>query len=363
MAARKLRFLLPLWTLAAPIGAWILYAGKGFAFGNLYSYLLGAGLIACVLSAVHHAEVIALRVGEPFGALVLAIAVTTIEVALIVSLMLMPGHVTGALARDTVFATEMIIVTGIVGGCLLLGGIKYKEQKFGLDGVSAALTALAAICVLTLILPNYTSSVPGPFYSHEQLAFVGIVSLVLYGTFLMIQTTRHRDYFLPIDDQGEEKTLVNRPTRRTSYLSLLFLLISLAAVIILAEWLAPSIEEGVDRIGAPRSLVGIIIAFVVLLPEGISALNAARNNRLQSSLNLALGSALASIGLTIPTVAFVSLYKGLPLTLGIDMKSTVLFLLSFFIMLLSLRTGRTTMLQGVILLLIFAVYLFTTIFP
>ena len=359
----RLKLQLPLWTMAAPVLAWLLFAGAGFASGTIYSILLAAGLIGSVLAAVHHAEVIAHRAGEPYGALVLAVAVTSIEVALIISLMLTPGHETATLARDTVFAAEMIIITGIVGGCLLLGGIKFKEQTFGLDGVSAALTVLTAISVLALILPNYTSSIPGPFYNHQQLAFVATVCLILYGTFLLIQTIRHRSYFLQTDEEPTKDTHAAPPDGLTTSLSIVFLLISLVAVVVLAEFLAPGIEAGVDKMGAPKSLVGIIIAMVVLLPEGLSALNASNQNQLQSSLNLALGSALASIGLTIPTVAFVALYKGIPLTLGIDTKSTVLFLLSLFIILLSLRTGRTTILQGVVLLIIFAVYIFTTIVP
>jgi len=359
----RLKLQIPLWTMAAPVFAWLLFAAAGFASGTIYSILLAAGLIGSVLAAVHHAEVIAHRVGEPYGALVLAIAVTSIEVSLIISLMLTPGHETATLARDTVFAAEMIIITGIVGGCLLLGGIKFKEQTFGLDGVSAALTVLTAICVLALILPNYTSSIPGPFYNNKQLTFVAIVSLVLYVTFLLIQTISHRSYFLQEDDQQSDKVHALPPTNKTTWISIGFLLISLVAVVVLAEFLAPGIEAGVDKMGAPRSLVGIIIAMVVLLPEGLSALNASNQNQLQSSLNLALGSALASVGLTIPAVAFVALYKELPLSLGIDTKSTVLFLLSLFTILLSLRTGRTTLLQGVVLLVIFAVYIFTTIVP
>jgi Ca2+:H+ antiporter len=363
----RLKLQIPLWTMAAPILAWLLFAGAAFASGTIYSILLAAGLIGSVLAAVHHAETIAHRVGEPFGALVLAVAVTSIEVALIISLMLTPGHETATLARDTVFAAEMIILTGIVGGSLLLGGIKFKEQTFGLDGVSAALTVLTAISVLTLILPNYTSSVPGPSYNDKQLIFVAIIALLLYATFLLIQTISHRTYFLQAetkpDEKPDEAMHSSPPTGTTTLVSIGFLLISLAAVVVLAEHLAPGVETGVSAMGAPKSLVGIIIAMVVLLPEGLSAMNASNQNQLQSSLNLALGSALASIGLTIPAVAFVSLYKRLPLTLGIDTKSTVLFMLSLLIILLSLRTGRTTLLQGVVLLVIFAVYIFTTIVP
>ena len=355
----------PVWVIGVPLIAWVLFAAKRFLFpdNSFFLFLLALGLISGVLAAVHHAEVVAERVGEPFGALVLAVAVTSIEVSLIISLMLSPGHDSSSLARDTVFAAEMIIITGIVGASLFIGGIKFKEQVFGLDGVSAALTVLTAISVLTLILPNYTLSAPGPFYNKEQLAFVAIVSLILYGIFLLVQTIIHRRYFLQDKDQNQEDPAEVSPTNRQTLISAVFLLISLAIVVILAEELAPAVEKGVDRLGAPKSMVGIIVAMVVLLPEGISALQAARNNQLQSSLNLALGSALASIGLTIPAVAFVSLYYGFPLTLGIDLKSTVLFILSLLIMLLSLRTGRTTLLQGAVLLIIFAVYLFITIIP
>ena len=363
MAGSTSKLQLPVWTLAAPLVAWLLFAGTGLGSGTFYSFLLTAGLIVSVLAAVHHAEVVAHRVGEPYGALVLAGAVTTIEGALIISLMLTPGHESATLARDTVFAAEMIIITGIVGGVLLLGGIKFKEQTFGLDGVSASLTVLTAICVLALVLPNYTVSIPGPYYNNHQLAFVAIISLVLYGTFLLVQTIRHRAYFLSDDPEHPEGEHSIRPTKKTATISVLFLVISLAIVVILAETLAPALETGIEKAGAPKSLVGIIIAMVVLLPEGISALQAAGNNRLQAALNLALGSALASIGLTIPAVAFVSIFTGLPLSLGIDTKSTVLFILSLFIILLSLRTGKTTLLQGVVLLVIFAVYIFTTIVP
>lgn len=353
----------PVWTLAAPIAAWLLFLAGSPAWGVVYWLLLTAALIFSVLASVHHAEVIAARVGEPFGALVLAIAITAIEVSLIIALMLTPGHETATLARDTVFAAEMILITAIVGACLLLGGLKFKEQTFSMEGVGASLNVLIAISALTLILPNYTSSIPGPYYNHQQLAFVAVVSLVLYGTFLCVQTTSLRHYFLSADPQNLSEATPVRPGKKAMTISLVFLLVSLSAVVILAELLAPGVETIVENAGAPKSLVGIIIAMVVLLPEGLSAIQAANHNQLQSSLNLALGSALASIGLTIPAVALVSLYKGLPMTLGIDAKSTVLFVLSLFIILISLRTGRTNLLQGAVLLVIFAVYLFTTIIP
>lgn len=354
---------LPIWTIAAPVLAWLLYFTTPDSPGSLPALFIGLALIGTVMAAVHHAEVIAHRIGEPYGTLVLAIAVTIIEVSLIVSLMLSGGPDTATLARDTVFAAVMIILTGIIGLCLLAGGARYGEQVFGKYGVSAALVTLTAITVLTLILPNFTTTVAGPVYSSSQLIFVAIVSLVLYGTFVVVQAVRHRDYFLPADADNNEEAHAAPPTKRTALLSTLLLLLGLGVVVLLAKALSPTIERGVMELGAPKSLVGIIVALVILLPEGWAALRAARKNRLQTSLNLALGSALASIGLTIPAVAGVSVITGLPVTLGIDTKSMVLLILSLFTIMLSFGTGRTTLLQGVVLLVIFAVYLFTTIVP
>ena len=225
------------------------------------------------------------------------------------------------------------------------------------------MVTLTAITVLTLILPNYTTSVSGPFYNQSQLIFVSIISLVLYGTFVLVQAVRHRDYFLPANAQLDEDVHAAPPTRAAAWLSTALLLVCLGAVVLLAKMLAPTIEKGVVSIGAPKSLVGVIVALVILLPEGMAAVHAARKNRLQTSLNLALGSALASIGLTIPAVAIVSVAQGFPVTLGIDTKSMLLLVLSLFIIMLSFGTGRTTILQGVVLLVVFAVYLFTTIVP
>ena len=353
----------PLWTIAAPLGGWLLLAFARLEPGAWFGLLLAAGLFGSVLAAVHHAEVVAHRVGEPFGTLVLAGAVTVIEVALIISLMLAGGADTAALPRDTVFATVMIILNGIVGACMLLGGSRHGEQDYTLRGVSASLATLAAIVTLTLVLPNYTTTVPGPSYSASQLGFVALVSLLLYGTFVFVQTVRHRDYFLPPPSAAGEEAHAPPPTGRLALASAGLLFLCLGAVVLLAKATSPALESAVERVGAPKALVGVVIAAVVLLPEGVAALRAARANRLQTSLNLALGSALATIGLTIPAVALVSLANGWTLTLGIDARSSVLLLLSLVVAVLSLGTGRTTVLQGVIHLVIFAAYLFTTIVP
>ena len=363
----KLTSRLPVWSILCPGVAWVLLllnlTGRGAGLGGLLTVLLAFGLIAGVLAAVFHAEVVAHRVGEPYGTLVLALAVTGIEVALIVSLMIAGGEAASGLARDTVFASVMIILNGMVGICLLSGGRRHGEQTFGLFGVSAALVTLAAIAVLTLVLPNYTTTVLGPVYSRSQLMFIAAVSLVLYATFVLVQTVRHRDYFLPAVGLSDEAVHAPPPSTQMTGLSLALLLASLGAVVLLAKALSPTLDVAVETMGAPKALVGITIAVIVLLPESIAAYQAARANRLQTSLNLALGSALASIGLTIPAVSFVSLMTGWSLSLGIDAKSTVLLVLSLFVASLSLGTGRTTVMQGTVHLVIFAVYLFTAIVP
>lgn len=358
------RFYLLLWTIVVPILAWLAYFGISMGLGELYSILLAGLLVGSVLAAVHHAEVIAYRVGEPFGTLLLALAITVIEVALIISLMLSGGGLeTTALARDTVLAAVMIILTGIIGICIVVGAMSYKEQAFSLQGVSAVLVTLTSILVFCLILPNYTTSMEGPEYTPAQLAFVSVVCLILYITFTMVQTMRHRSYFLPPDADENEEAHLDPPTLKVAWISTLFLFLCLAIVVLLAKALAPDIENAVLVAGAPKSLVGVIIAAVVLMPEGLAAYRAARKNRLQTSLNLALGSALASIGLTIPAVGIVSVITGMRITLGIDMKAMVLLVLAQFTIMLSLATGRTNILQGVVLLVIFLVYLFTTIVP
>jgi Ca2+:H+ antiporter len=299
-------------------------------------------------------------VGEPYGTLLLALAVTLIEVALIVSLMIAGGAQAAALARDTVFAAVMIILNGIIGLCLLVGGLRHREQTFSLDGVSAALVALAAIVILTLVFPNYTLTTPGPYYSSSQLMLIAVLSLVIYAAFVFAQTIGHRGIF--VDDESPAQHAPPPGNALTAW-SAILLPACLTAVVLLAKKLAPSLETAVLRVGAPNAVVGVIIAAIVLLPEGLAALRAARANRLQTSLNLALGSALASIGLTIPAVSVLSLYMHTELVLGIDNKSTLLLILSLFITAIALRTGRTIVLHGIVLLVIFAVYLFTTVVP
>lgn len=351
------------WTILLPVVAAVYYF-MGFAsMGGLYQLIGGGLLIASVLSAVHHSEVVAHKVGEPFGTIILAIAITIIEVSLIVSLMLSGGEDSVMLARDTVFAAVMIILNGIVGICLLVGSARHFEQFFHKSSANTALVSLVAILFLTLILPNFTTSMSGPIYSEVQLIFVSLACLIIYSTFLLVQTIRHRNYFLYDEDNDEDPDTHYEIPMPKVILSLLFLVMCLALVVLLAKKLSPAIEDMVISANMPMSMVGVIIAIIVLMPEGLAAIRAARNNRIQTSLNLALGSALASIGLTIPAVSIVASILDIDLVLGIDPKSLVLLMLSILIVMMSLSKGKTNILYGVVLLVNFAAYIFTIIFP
>jgi Ca2+:H+ antiporter len=356
------KFALPLWTLIFPALGLVAIGISLYAKGTIGVALATVVLIGAVLAAVHHAEVVAHRVGEPFGTLVLAVAVTVIEVSLIVSLMLSDAGDASALARDTVFAAIMIILNGIVGLCLMAGGLRHGEQRFTLRGVSAALAVLTAMVVLSLVLPNYVSSAAGPQYAPAQLVFVAVVSLFLYLTFVLVQTVRHREYFLPDQDLPDDAH-AEPPSNQTAIVALGLLLVALVGVVMLAKGLSATVERAILDAGLPLAIVGVVIAALVLAPESLAAYRAAKRNRLQTSLNLALGSALATIGLTIPSVAIVSLTLGLSLALGIGPKSITLLILSLFTITLSLGTGRTTILGGAVHLVIFAAYLFTTVIP
>jgi len=360
MAATKT----PWWTWTWPALAWAILLIASFLSANgLVLALAGIVLIATVFAAVHHAEVIAHRVGEPFGTLVLALAVTVIETALIVSVMISAPAEKAGLARDTVFAAVMIVCNGIVGLCLLLGGARHHEQGFQVQGASAALAVLVALTSLALIIPSYVSAELGPLYSPAQLVFAGFVSLVLYGSFVFIQTGPHRDYFLSTEAVDEEEDAHALPSNRATLLSVGLLLVSLVAVVGLAKVLTPTVEFGVAQLKVPKAVVGIIIALLVLLPETLAALNAALRNRLQTSLNLALGSALATIGLTIPAVAAVSLVLGQPIAAGLDAKDQVLLAVTLLLGVITLGTGRTTVLQGIVHLVMFAAFLFFAVVP
>lgn len=357
--ARPLRRLpAPLWTALLPVLTLGFVAAVHLMWGGrVPGWLIlpaAALLFATVFAAVHHAETVAHRLGDPYGAILLALAVTIIEVALIVAVLLEAPPGTSEIARDTVFAAIMIVLNGIVGLCLLIGGVRFHEQGFQARGATAALGVLATVAVLALVLPNFTLATPGPVYAPPQLIFVAATSLALYGLFLFVQMIRHREDFR---DPAGDHDAGPPPDPRAFRVALGLLPLALVAVVALAETLSPVVEGAVARAGLPAALVGVAIAMVVLMPEGTAAIRAARANRLQTSLNLALGSALASICLTIPTVAILSLILGHPLALGLEAEHIVLLVLSLFMATLTLATGRTTVLQGGIHLVIFGAFL------
>ncbi|HEY1418977.1 MAG TPA: hypothetical protein VGF41_13800 [Myxococcaceae bacterium] len=336
--------------IAAGVGPWL-------------AVLCSVGLIGSVMAAVHHAEVVAHRVGEPFGTLILAVAVTVIEASLILSMMFAGGEHTAVLPRDTLYAAVMIICNGVIGLCILVGGIRHREQTFRIEGASPVYAALVALATLVLVLPNFTIDAPGPIYTPIQLDFAGLESLLLWGVFVFVQTVRHRDYFLGPEGGDGEGGHHPPPTALAAWTSLGLLLVSLVGVVGLAKVLSPSIEAGVRAMGAPEAVVGIAIALLVLLPETVAAVRSAAANRLQTSMNLALGSALATIGLTIPAVVVASQLFHLPVVLGLPPKDMVLLFLTFLVGGMTLGSGRTSIMQGAVQLVVFATFLFLSVVP
>ncbi|MFJ9211185.1 calcium:proton antiporter [Streptomyces sp. NPDC102264] len=362
-----IRSLVSQWTVVVPLVAVVaLVLSWGRSLPGFAVALVALCLAGAVLAAVHHAEVVAHRVGEPFGSLVLAVAVTVIEVALIVTLMIDGGDRTASLARDTVFAAVMITCNGILGLCLLVGAVRSRVAVFNAEGTGTALATVATLATLTLVIPTFTTSKPGPEFSPAQLAFAAVASLVLYGLFVAVQTVRHRDYFLPVTQEGdvrEEDAHAPLPTRSATVLSLVMLVVALIAVVGDAKAVSPTIESGVESAGLPQAVVGVVIALLVLLPETLAAVRAARRERVQTSLNLALGSAIASIGLTIPAIALATIWLSGPLVLGLGAIHMVLLALTVVVGALTVAPGRATLLQGGVHLGIFAAFVFLAISP
>jgi len=349
--------------LAVVLFAAVTAAGYKFApspAGLLFAAVLLLILFGTVFAAVHHAEVVAERIGEPFGTLLLTLAVTIIEVALIATIMLGEKTVT-TLARDTVFAVVMIVCNGLVGLCILAGGLRYREQDIQVSGSSLYLSVLSVLATITLIMPNYTLTTPGPIYSAAQLGFVSTVTILLYGVFLYTQTVRHRDYF--VADGGAAAHEGPRASKRMILLSAGLLLVSLLAVVLLAKKFSQVVDAGAALIGAPPAFAGILVALLILMPEGVAAIAAARRNDLQKSINLALGSSLATIGLTIPAVAVASYKLDKQLVLGLPPQDMVLLVLTLLLSLLTLGSGRTNILFGLVHLVVFAVFMFMVFVP
>src|ERR1700731_4128068 len=359
-----------------PRSAWIFPAlavllfaaatAAGYSFTPSPAGLVFAGVLLLILfgtvfAAVHHAEVVAERIGEPFGTLLLTLSVTIIEVALIATIMLGEKAAVTTLARDTVFAVVMIVCNGLVGLCILAGGLRYREQDIQVSGSSLYLSVLSVLATITLIMPNYTLTTPGPVYSTVQLGFVSAVTILLYGVFLYTQTVRHRDYFVrevsgAVDDGAH-------PSNRTMLLSIVLLLVSLLAVVLLAKKFSQVVDAGAALIGAPPAFAGILVALLILLPESVAAVGAARKNDLQKSINLALGSSLATIGLTIPAVAVAAYALDMQLVLGLPARDMVLLALTFVLGMLTFGTGRTNILFGLVHLVVFAVFVFLVFVP
>ncbi|GAA1998017.1 ionic transporter y4hA [Catenulispora subtropica] len=408
------------WSTVVPVLAAVLLAftwGRdlpGWAVSGVALFLAGS-----VLAAVHHAEVVAHRVGEPFGSLVLAVAVTLIEVALIVTMMSSNGAKSATLARDTVFAAIMITCNGIAGLCLLLVALKRGLARFNADGTATVFGAIITLAGLTLVLPTFTTSPPGPEFNTTQLANATVDSIVLYGLYIVAVTVRHRPDYLPVDagsqvadpddadyesadsrsesesgpgsgsgsESGSESGSGprsssgsvsgsgsgsgydehgyegDRPTAGQALTSLGLLVLALIAVVGLGKGVSPTIERGVDRAGLPSSVVGVVIALLVLLPESIAAVRAARRDELQTSLNLALGSAMASIGLTVPAIAVATIWLTTPLILGLDGSHMVLLALTVAAGSLTFVRGRATLVQGGVHLAVCFSYLVLAVSP
>lgn len=362
------------WTVAVPLAAMALLVVTWTNHEHpAVLTLIAAFLIGSVLASVHHAEVVAHRVGEPYGSLILAVAVTVIEVGLIVMLMTSGSDGTSTYARDTVFAAVMITLNGIVGIALLVGALRHHLVSFNASGTGSALSTVIVLAGVTLVLPSFTTSGRGLEYSGSQLAFAALASLVLYGAFVFTQTVRHRDFFLPVssDEQGLVTGLLDEdgdghadpPPAREAWLSLGLLVVALVAVVGLAKMLSPTIESGVKSLGFPYGVVGVVIALLVLAPESIAAVRNANRDRVQISLNLAYGSAMASIGLTIPTIAVASIWLDGPLELGLQPTHLVLLFLTVAVSILTVAQGRAKAMQGVVHLVLLAAFVFLTIQP
>jgi len=350
------------WTVVTPVAAGVALAlAWGRHPGDVVLIGLAVLLVGAVLAAVHHAEVVAHRVGEPFGSLVLAVAVTIIEVALIVSLMVSGGDDTATLARDTVFAAVMISVNGIVGMCLLVSSLRHHLAVFNPEGTGAALSTVITLAAVCLVVPRFTTTEAGPEFSSGQLAFAAVASLTLYGLFVFTQTVRHRDFFLPVEKRHPDVDgdgHADPPSNRATWISLGLLFVALVAVVG-----SPAIERGVSGLGFPHAFVGVVIALLVLLPESIAATRAAANAQVQIGMNLAYGSAMASIGLTIPTIAVASIWLDGPLSLGLEPLQIALLFISVVVSILTVVPGRAKPLQGGVHLVLLAAFIFLSISP
>jgi Ca2+:H+ antiporter len=362
------------WSIVVPVLS-LVVLGVAWADHEHWAVLatVSVALVGAVVVAVHHAEVVAHKVGEPFGSLILAVAVTVIEVGLIVMLMTSGGKGASSYARDTVFAAVMITLNGIVGLSLLVGAIKHHLVSFNASGTGSAVATVISLAGVTMVLPSFTTSAHGRTFSPSQLGFAAVASLALYAAFVFTQTIRHRDFFLPVssDEHGRVTGVLDLdgdghadpPSARAAWLSLVLLLAALVSVVGLAKLLSPTIEHVVAELGFPYAVVGVLIALLVLAPESIAAVRNAGRDRVQISLNLAYGSAMASIGLTIPTIAVAMIWLSGPLELGLEPTQMVLLAMTVVVTAFTVVQGRAYALQGFVHLVLLAAFLFLSVQP
>ncbi|MGE5208036.1 MAG: calcium:proton antiporter [Alphaproteobacteria bacterium] len=314
------------------------------------------------ICVVRHADCLAIKLGEPYGTLILTLSAISIEVVMISTAMLHGGN-NPTLGRDAVFAVIMIALNGLVGLSLLLGGLRYREQHYNIQGVNAYLNVIMALAVLGLVLPNFTTSTRGPTFSTEQEIFLAAVSLLLYAIFLLIQTLRHRGYFLDSAHIAPKHSANHLPQARSIGFHALMLLLYLGGVIFLAEKFAVPLDNSIEEFHMPQAFGGAIIAALVLSPEGLGGINASLQNQLQRSINILLGSVLATIGLTIPAVLMIGLVTKREVVLGLEGGNLPLLLLTLAVSVVTFTSRRTNVLQGCVHLLLFAIFVLLIFAP
>ncbi len=333
-----------------------LSAPAWYAF--VLAWLFGAILVSA-FAVVRHADALAEHLGEPFGTLVLTLTMSGMEMMMIAAVMY-AGHGGASLARDTMLAIVMIVLNGLVGICLLVGGLRYHEQTYNLYGANSFLAVIVPLAVLGLVLPGFTVSTPGPTLSTLQAVFLIFMSLGLYGVFLGIQTMRHRDYFVApgaaVTPSVPAAEAHATPDTSIAYHAVL-LLAYVVPIVLLAKQIALPIDYGISVLRAPAALGGLMVAVLVLSPESLAAIRAARANQLQRSINLALGTALTSISLTIPAVLLIGFMTDQSIVLGLGSVDTVLLLLTLVVSMLTFALERTNVLLGAVHLLLFLAYL------
>ena len=324
---------------------------------------LFAVILWSAICVVRHADCLAIKLGEPYGTLILTLSAISIEVVMISTAML-HGANNPTLGRDSIFAVVMIALNGLVGLSLLLGGLRHREQYYNLLGVNSYLNVIMALAVLGLVFPNFTTSTRGPYFSTEQEIFLIVVSLLLYGIFLLIQTVRHRRYFMESEDVVVPANSPHHPLQvRSMGFHAAMLMVYLITVILLAEKFAIPLDNGIEKFHMPQELGGAIIAALVLSPEGLGAIRASLGNQLQRSINLLLGSVLATIGLTIPAVLTIGLVTKRPVTLGVEGANLPLLLLTLAVSIVTFTSRKTNVLQGCIHLVLFAVFVLLIFAP